>query len=165
MRSRSPSRRNRSGWRGASTANRTRRYAGCAIGFATFSAKHPPPRAAAPVRRDLAQRRLQRDLRPGERFRDGAVLLRRLGFLLEPGAVDPRDLTLGLERDLGDREAAALRLELHLRRRVDARRLVPGLLEAEGERHREAARMRGGDQLLWVGAAAFLEARAERVVA
>src|SRR5690606_8042832 len=62
----------------------------------------------------------------------------------------------------GDRKAVGHLLERHDGAGLEALRGDPGLLQLEGERHGEAAGMRGGDQLLGIGALLALEALAER---
>src|SRR4029078_7176488 len=46
---------------------------------------------------------------------------------------------------------------------LDALGLVAGLAELPGQRHREAAGVCGGDQVLWGGGVGLLEARLERI--
>src|SRR5207237_7389096 len=85
-------------------------------------------------------------------------------LLLERRLVDARYLGFGAQLDLGDAEPGVGLVEVHVRRRVDARRGEARLGQAVGERHREAAGVGGGDELLGICAGAVLEAGAERVL-
>jgi hypothetical protein len=109
-----------------------------------------------------AQRPLQRDLGL-EQLGDRAVLLGGPRQLLEFGAIDPRHLRLQRQGRLRHLEALTLLLQRH---RAFGRKLArrdAGALKLEGERHGEAAGMRGGDQLLRVRAPLVLEARLEGI--
>src|SRR5438132_11050055 len=55
-------------------------------------------------------------------------------------------------------------LEVHLRDGVDARRWMAGAAERSGQRHREAAGLGGGDELLGIGARPLLEAGREGIL-
>src|SRR3954468_15847691 len=108
------------------------------------------------VEGDLGARRQQ--------ARDRTVLLGALGDLLEGALVDARDVTDGLEVDPGDAEAGVVLVEVHLGGGLHGGAGEAGVRESLREGHREAAGVRGADQLLRVRPLALLEARLERVV-
>src|SRR5690606_32953371 len=93
------------------------------------------------------------------------VRLRGFRVLAERGLVDAGHLALGDQLDTRDAEAVGRLLEVHLRLRGNPGRGEPGGPENQREGHREAARVRRGDEFLGVGAGAALEARRERVLA
>src|SRR6185295_1090963 len=109
--------------------------------------------------------RVERDLDAAEGLGDGAAFLGLAGGFLEGRFVVARHFGLVVEFDAGDLEALAHLLDVHLGRGGDALGREAGAAEAGRERHREAAGVRGADQLLGIGASRFLEARAERVAA
>src|SRR5437588_6776743 len=89
---------------------------------------------------------VQRDFgNAGKGFRDRTVLLRVLRRHVETRAVEPRNGCADVQRALDDPFA---RLEGEGRRRLETLRRMAVLGEAARERHREARRPRGGDQLL-----------------
>src|SRR5262245_464875 len=94
-----------------------------------------------------------------EGLRDRAVVLRALGRFAERRLVDPVDLAFDLEVDPGHAEAGVGFVEGRGRARLEARRRVAVLGERVRERHRDAARMGGRDQLLRAHALGVLGAR------
>src|SRR3954471_22100716 len=120
----------------------------------------PPPEAAAAA--GSAEVPIQGDLGV-EDLRHRAVLLRRPGQLLELAPVDARDLTFQRQRRLADLEALSLFLEAHGRLGRELARSEARALQLKSERHGEAARMSGRDQLLGIRALLVLEARLEGI--
>src|ERR1700733_10557306 len=97
--------------------------------------------------------RLQRDLRAGERTRHGASVLCLLGQRRKRVGVDSGDVAHRPKGDARDRKPGVELLEPDLGRRLQVGRRVAGLGEQVGQRHREAAGVRGADQLLRIGRA------------
>src|SRR5581483_7818006 len=102
----------------------------------------------------LRERRLdaQRDVAL-ERLRDRAAVLRGLGGFFEGGGVDAGDGAAHLERARDHAPAGLELLERHGGGYFQSRRRVAGAAETGGERHRVAARVRRGHQLLGAGLA------------
>src|SRR5215212_2737221 len=128
-------------WPGAITARSTRSW---------FSARQR--------RRDVHR------VDAGKRSRDCAAGLRRLGLLLERRLVDAGHVTLRLAVDAVVGRQAVDIPDLNLRRGLDRAGRVSVLGELGAQRHREAAGVGRGNQLLWVGPLALLEPGCERVV-
>ncbi len=78
-------------------------------------------------------------------------------------SVEAGRAAFGLQLDAGEGRAGRRRAEMHLGDRVDALGHMAGLAEDGGERHGEAAGMRGRDQLFRIGARPILEARREGI--
>src|SRR5215210_948068 len=123
----------------------------------------PPLREAPEDAGSAGEAGVEGDLDAAQGLGDGAAFLGLAGLLLEGGFVDARHRGVVVELDAGDLEALAYLLEVDLGAGGDARGLESRAAEAGREGHREAAGVGGADQLLGVGAARLLEARAERV--
>src|SRR4051812_17491997 len=128
---------------------------------AAVDLRRRPPRAPRP--RSALERGVEADLRAGQRLGDRAVVLGGLGRLAEAVLIHARHARARRELDALDREAVALLAEADLGVGDDGLGLVPGLAQHDGERHREAARVRGADELLGIAARAVLHARLVRV--
>src|SRR5580765_4518647 len=98
---------------------------------------------------------------PLDRLRQRAVFLCRLGGLPEGRLVDAGNLAPHVQRAAGDFGRPVHRLDRHRRARFDALRGMTRFLETGRERHAEAPRVRGGEQLLRIRPLLALEARAE----
>ena len=98
-----------------------------------------------------------------ERLRHRAAVLGGLGLPLELVRVDTRHPRTRAQKDVGDGEAVADLVELDRGLGLDALGLVARLTESRRQRHREAARVSGGYQLLRIRAVALLESRLKRV--
>src|SRR5437588_1207897 len=104
------------------------------------------PAAKAQLSPRLRELRVERDLGNARKcLRDGTVLLRLFRRLFKRTDIQPGNAPLDRERDLRDPLAG---LERHGRGRVEPLGHMTALREAMRESHREARRMRGGDQLL-----------------
>src|SRR5579863_1315005 len=136
-------------WR-ATTA---RRCATC-VSAAISPERHAERGAQAEL---LGQLGVEGDLGGGDQLGDRAARLGRLGGALELGLVRVGELHRDLEVRGRDREAGLDLVERDGSLRVDVLRREAHLLQLRRQRHREAAGVRGGDQLFGAGAGAGLE--------
>src|SRR5579862_2496218 len=107
--------------------------------------------STACIRCCLSHACLKRDLGSGECQRDRAGSLRPLRERDELPLADTRNIANRVEHDPRDPEALVLLLEADSRRRTQLARWRARLAQKVGERHREAAGLGGGDQLLGIG--------------
>src|SRR5262249_27424923 len=130
----------------------------CGHGF-PLARERPLGGRARQLRRQLG---IQRDVRL-EHARHRAVGLGVGGKRVELGAVDVRHAPAELEVHGGDGPVAGHLLERQRRLRRKLLRREVGAPELRGQRHGEASGVRGGNQLLGIGAGAALESRRERI--
>src|ERR1700676_952688 len=110
------------------------------------------------------ERCLEADIDRAQGLADRTVFLCRGGDGLECSGLETGYRGAGRQFDAWYVDAVARLPQVHARGRVDRRRRVPGAGQREGERHREARGVRGGQQLFGIRAGLAAEARSERVV-
>src|SRR6266508_3971354 len=118
-----------------------------------------PPSIAARISDEL---RRHRDVRVKETG-DGASFLGRFRGGLEFRGIRAGDLRDRVQVNRRHRESGVRLVEVQGRLRLDALGPVPRLAEFGGESHRKAARVRGGDEFLWIRPGRILEPHRERV--
>src|SRR5256712_7487409 len=112
--------------------------------------------------RDLRELRGHCDVRFQEAG-DRAPFLGRVRGGLELPRLSARDFCGDVEMYRLDGPARVRLVEVQRRLRVDPFRVIPELLELARQGHREAARVRGGDQLLGIRPGGVAEPRGEAV--
>src|SRR6266508_247665 len=118
-----------------------------------------PPSIAARISDEL---RRHRDVRVKETG-DGASFLGRFRGGLEFRGIRAGDLRDRVQVNRRHRESGVRLVEVQGRLRLDALGPVPRVAEFGGESHRKAARVRGGDEFLWIRPGRILEPHRERV--
>src|SRR5437764_5028450 len=109
------------------------------------------------------ERCLQRDRRGRQRLGDRTIILGLLRHALEGCLVDARDVAFGRKLDARHPPSRVALVEMHGRLGSNFLRLMTGLREPVGERHRKTAGVRRADQLLRIGAGTILHPALERI--